>query len=84
MTENEQALAFDVEDLPDLLSQAEAFWMLNAMAYSAALANAYRLIYQGNFSVQDAVQKIVDQVPMSEEIENIVNFVRGSERGIVK
>ena len=38
MTENEQALAFDVEDLPDLLSQAEAFWMLNA------LANAYRLI----------------------------------------
>ena len=44
MTENEQALAFDVEDLPDLLSQAEAFWMLNAMAYSAALANAYRLI----------------------------------------
>ena len=48
------------------------------------IANAYRLIYQGNFSVQDAVQKIVDQVPMSEEIENIVNFVRGSERGIVK
>ena len=45
MTENEQALAFDVEDLPDLLSQAEAFWMLNALAYSAALANAYRLIF---------------------------------------
>ena len=38
------------------------------------IANAYRLIYQGNFSVQDAVQKIVDQVPMSEEIENIVNL----------
>ena len=48
------------------------------------IANAYRLIYQGNFSVQDAVQKIIDQVPMSEEIENIVNFVKGSERGIVK
>ena len=42
------------------------------------------LIYQGNFSVQDAVQKIIDQVPMSEEIENIVNFVKNSERGIVK
>ena len=40
------------------------------------IANAYRLIYQGNFSVQDAVQKIIDQVPMSEEIENIVNFVK--------
>ena len=48
------------------------------------IANAYRLIYQGNFSVQDAVQKIIDQVPMSEEIENIVNFVKASERGIVK
>ena len=48
------------------------------------IANAYRLIYQGNFSIQDAVQKIVDQVPMSEEIENIVNFVKASERGIVK
>ena len=48
------------------------------------IANAYRLIYQGNFSVQDAVQKIIDQVPMSEEIENIVNFVKNSERGIVK
>ena len=48
------------------------------------IANAYRLIYQGNFSIQDAVQKSVDQVPMSEEIENIVNFVKASERGIVK
>ena len=48
------------------------------------IVNAYRLIYQGNFSVQDAVQKIIDQVPMSEEIENIVNFVKNSERGIVK
>ncbi|EJX01651.1 Acyl-(acyl-carrier-protein)--UDP-N- acetylglucosamine O-acyltransferase [gut metagenome] len=48
------------------------------------IANAYRLIYQGNFSIQDAVQKIIDQVPMSEEIEDIVKFVRASERGIVK
>ena len=48
------------------------------------IANAYRLIYQGNFSLQDAVQKIIDQVPMSEEIENIVAFVKESKRGIVK
>ena len=48
------------------------------------IANAYRLIYQGNISVGDAVQKIVEQVPMSEEIENIVNFVKASDRGIVK
>lgn len=48
------------------------------------IANAYRLIYQGNFSVTDALQKIADQVPMSEEIENIMNFVKDSKRGIVK
>ena len=48
------------------------------------IANAYRLIYQGNFSIQDAVQKIIEQVPMSEEIEAIVSFVKNSKRGIVK
>ena len=47
------------------------------------IVNAYRLIYQGNFSIQDALQKIEDQVPMSDEIHNILNFVRES-KGIVK
>ena len=47
------------------------------------IVNAYRLIYQGNFSIQDALQKIEDQVPMSDEIHNILNFVRDS-KGIVK
>ncbi|MDR0891817.1 MAG: acyl-ACP--UDP-N-acetylglucosamine O-acyltransferase [Mediterranea sp.] len=48
------------------------------------IANAYRLIYQGNFSVQDAVQRVEDQVPMSAEIEHIVKFVKESTRGIVR
>ncbi|MEG1579983.1 MAG: acyl-ACP--UDP-N-acetylglucosamine O-acyltransferase [Bacteroidaceae bacterium] len=48
------------------------------------IANAYRIIYHGNFSLEDAVQKIVDQVPMSDEIKNIVTFVRASKRGIIR
>lgn len=48
------------------------------------IANAYRLIYQGNFSLFDALQKIEDQVPMSEEIQTIINFCRDSKLGIVK
>lgn len=48
------------------------------------IANAYRLIYQGNFSLFDALQKIEDQVPMSEEIHAIINFCRDSKQGIVK
>lgn len=47
------------------------------------IMNAYRLVYQGNFSVQDALQKIEDQVPMSDEIHNIINFISKSP-GIVK
>ena len=34
-------------------------------------------------SVQDALQKIEDQVPMSDEIHNIINFIKNS-KGIVK
>lgn len=48
------------------------------------IANTYRLIYTGNFSLQDAVIKIGEQIPMSEEIENIVNFVKESKHGIVR
>ena len=47
------------------------------------IVNAYRLIYQGNFSLQDALQKIEDQVPMSDEIRNIIHFINDS-KGIVK
>lgn len=47
------------------------------------IVNAYRLVYQGNFGVHDALQKIEDQVPMSDEIHNIINFIKAS-KGIVK
>ncbi|MCD8183550.1 MAG: acyl-ACP--UDP-N-acetylglucosamine O-acyltransferase [Bacteroides sp.] len=47
------------------------------------IVNAYRLVYQGNFSIHDALQKIEDQVPMSDEIHNIINFIKTS-KGIVK
>ncbi len=48
------------------------------------IISSYRLVYQGNFSVQDAVLKIQDQIPMSEEIQYIVDFLQNSKRGIVK
>lgn len=47
------------------------------------IVNTYRLVYQGNFSIQDAVLKIQDQIPMSDEIHNIVDFIKNS-KGIVK
>ena len=48
------------------------------------IANAYRIVYTGNESLEDAVQKIVDQIPESEEIEVIVRFIRDTKRGIVR
>lgn len=48
------------------------------------IANAYRLIYQGNTSVYDALLKIRDQVPMSPEIHHIIDFVSASKVDIIR
>ncbi len=45
---------------------------------------AYRLIYQRGLNVKDALEAIPNEVPMSPEIEYIINFIKSSERGIVK
>lgn len=48
------------------------------------IANTYRIIYTGNFSLEDAVLKIPEQIPMSEEIEKILDFIKGAKNGIVR
>ena len=47
------------------------------------IANAYRLIFHGMVSVEDAARQVEEQVPDSEEIRNIVNFVRTTKLGII-
>ena len=47
------------------------------------ISHAYRIIYQGHSSVFDALQMIRDQVPMSEEIQHIIDFVEASKLGII-
>lgn len=48
------------------------------------IANTYRIIYTGNFSLQDAVIKIPEQIPMSDEIQDILEFVKEAKHGIVR
>lgn len=48
------------------------------------IVNTYRLIYTGNFSLEDAVIKIPEQIPMSSEIEDILEFIQKSKHGIVR
>lgn len=47
------------------------------------IANTYRIIYTSNLSLEDAVIRIPEQIPMSDEIQNILNFIKGSKRGLV-
>ena len=41
--------------------------------------NAYRLIYNSNLTVNEAVEQIKEQIPMSKEIEYIIEFVTSSQ-----
>ena len=47
------------------------------------ITNAYRLVFNGQNSVFDAVLQINDQVPDSPEIRNIVNFINDTRQGII-
>ena len=44
----------------------------------------YRILYNSDLNNTDAINKIIAEVPDSEEKEIIVNFVKSSDRGIVK
>lgn len=46
--------------------------------------NAYRLIYQSGLNTSDALKKIEEELPKTDEVEYIVNFIRNSGRGIIK
>ena len=47
------------------------------------ISHAYRIIYQGNTSLFDALLMIKDQVPMSDEIQHIIDFINDSKLGII-
>ncbi|MDR0988625.1 MAG: acyl-ACP--UDP-N-acetylglucosamine O-acyltransferase [Prevotellaceae bacterium] len=46
--------------------------------------NAYRIIYQSGLNTTEALKKIEEELPATPEITYIVDFIRNSERGIIK
>ncbi|MBR6647771.1 MAG: acyl-ACP--UDP-N-acetylglucosamine O-acyltransferase [Bacteroidaceae bacterium] len=51
----------------------------------ANIRNAYRLIYESDNNVSTGVAKIKETIPMSPDIEYILNFIENeSERGIIR
>ena len=48
------------------------------------IQDIYRTLYLSNLNVSDALAKIEEEFPASPERDNILTFVRGSNRGIVR
>ena len=46
--------------------------------------DAYRLIYNSNLTVKEAIDQIQFGIPQSKEIQYIIDFVSSSERGIIR
>jgi UDP-N-acetylglucosamine acyltransferase len=49
----------------------------------AALKRTYKLIYKSKLNVSQAVQRIREEIALIPEVENVINFIEKSERGII-
>ena len=47
------------------------------------IANAYRLVFHGQTSVFDAINQVREQVPDSQEIQTLVQFISETQKGII-
>ncbi|MDH3998679.1 MAG: acyl-ACP--UDP-N-acetylglucosamine O-acyltransferase [Desulfuromonadales bacterium] len=48
------------------------------------IKSAYRLLFRSGLRLEDALQKVADEVEMTPELEHFVSFIKGSERGIAR
>jgi UDP-N-acetylglucosamine acyltransferase len=46
--------------------------------------DAYRLIYNSNLTVKEAIDQIKFGIDMCKEVQYIIDFVSSSERGIIR
>lgn len=48
-----------------------------------SIHDAYRILYQQGLNRKEALEKIEAELPMTEEVRYIVDFIRNSKRGII-
>jgi len=48
------------------------------------IEDIYRIIYLKGLNVSHALQTIQEEIPFSPELQNILNFIQGSSRGLIK
>ena len=49
-----------------------------------AIREAYRLIYRGKLNTRQAIEAIRNEIAPREEIAQLIQFIEGSERGIIR
>lgn len=49
-----------------------------------SLKHAYNLIYNSPYNVSDAINKIREEEVQSPEVQNVIDFIKTSERGIIR
>lgn len=47
------------------------------------LKKAYKILYQSGLNTSDALEKIAEEIAVSEELNHFIDFIKNSERGIV-
>ncbi len=84
-----------IKDIPPYIVAAHepiSFYSINTIVLERAgfsetlikhIAQAYRILYKANTSQHDALLRIREQIPHSEEIERIIEFVSNSKLGII-
>ncbi len=50
----------------------------------AALKKAYKILFREGLTISNALKRIEKDLPLLPEIQHLIQFVRGSERGITK
>jgi UDP-N-acetylglucosamine acyltransferase len=48
------------------------------------IKDAYRVIFQSNYNIKDALKKVEDDIEPLTEVQDILTFFRDSERGIIR
>ena len=47
------------------------------------IKKVYSIIYRSKYNTMQAIKNIEEKIKPSEEVNNILNFIKNSERGII-
>ena len=50
----------------------------------SAIKKAYRIIYRQNLTIDQALEKIGNELPKSAELQSFIDFIKSSNRGIIR